>query len=80
MAIDVTQLSEYSWSDIATAAKQAMITAAIGGSMLRIKGREIERITIDQATALYAFAQEQAALEAGGASPGIALIRWGEAQ
>jgi hypothetical protein len=36
MAIDVTQLTDYSWSDIAKAAKQAMMTIALGGHSMRM--------------------------------------------
>jgi hypothetical protein len=79
MAIDVSALTDYAWSDIAKAAKTAMITAALGGDELTINGRHIGRITVDDAKTLYDYATEQANAEAstdnGG---GIALVKYGE--
>lgn len=81
MAIDVSALTDYAWSDIAIAAKHAMITAAMGGGELRMSdGRMIKRLTIDEAKALYALATESAAAEAAGESGGgIVLVRRGSA-
>ncbi len=81
MAIDVSTLTDYSWSDIAKAAKTAMITAALGGDELTINGRHIARITIDDAKTLYELAtnmtavEEAAACDGGG---GVALVQFGE--
>jgi hypothetical protein len=79
MAIDATTLTEYTWPQIATAAKVAMMNAAVGGTTLTIDGRTLGRITISEAKLLYETAQEQIALD-GDMSGGIALIQWGEAQ
>lgn len=78
MAIDTTALTDYSWSDIAKAAKQAMITSAIGGSRLVINGRDITRISFTDAKELYSFAIEMSDIEAG--NDGNALVQFGEAQ
>jgi hypothetical protein len=79
MAIDVTLLSDYAWSDIAKAAKMAMMSNAVGGNRLTISGRDIGRITIKEATALYELAQQQIADEASGQSGGgNVLVRYGE--
>lgn len=80
MAIDVTQLTDYSWADIAKAAKQAMMTIALGGTSMRLPdGRTIERISVEDAKALYEVATANASAEdsSGG---GIALVRFGEPQ
>jgi hypothetical protein len=78
MAIDTAALTTYSWADIAKAAKQAMITSAIGGSRLVINGRDITRISVTDAKELYSFAIEMQDIEAG--NDGNALIQFGEAQ
>jgi hypothetical protein len=78
MAIDTTQLTDYSWSDIAKAAKTAMLTAAVGGSELRMPdGRFIKRLTVQEAKELYQVATQMDALDSdtGG---GTALARFGE--
>jgi hypothetical protein len=82
MAIDTTQLTDYSWSDIAKAAKGAMMSAAVGGGELRMPdGRTIKRITIEEAKKLYdlatANANTEANTETGG---GIVLAQFGDAQ
>ena len=73
MAIDVTALVDYAWSDIAKAAKTAMISSALGGATLSIGGRQIGRITIDEAEKLYVLATERAAIDAGTAGNGQAF-------
>jgi hypothetical protein len=80
MAIDTALLTDYSWSDIAKAAKQAMMTIAVGGTSMRMPdGRMIERMTIADAKALYDVAvANQAAEEDGG--NGMALVQFGEPQ
>ena len=80
MAIDLTQLTDYSWSDIAKAAKHAMVSAAVGGDTLTMPdGRAIGRISIDEAKKLYQFATEQAQADAAGANGGgIALAQFGD--
>jgi hypothetical protein len=81
MALDLSTLTDYAWSDIAIAAKTAMVNAALGGNTLTIDGKTIGRISIDEAKSLYALAQEQIALEDAGANgDGIVLVRFGEAQ
>lgn len=79
MAFDVSTLTDYAWSDIAKAAKHAMLTAAVGGGTLSINGRTIGRISIEDAKSLYTFATEQAnaeaAVDTGG---GAALVQYGE--
>lgn len=82
MAIDVSELTDYSWANLAKAAKQAMMTAAVGGTELRMSdGRTIRRITMDEAKKLYAFATEQEQLESNETEGGgIALIEFGEPQ
>lgn len=76
--IDVSQLAEYSFADIAKAAKVAMMNAAVGGSMMSIHGRSIGRITPAEARALYDFAMAQLALEDDASPAGLALVQWGE--
>ncbi len=77
MAVDTAQLVDYSWSDIAKAAKQAMMGAALGGANFSINGRMLGRITIQDAKTLYELAQQNIADESdtGG---GIAIVRVGE--
>lgn len=78
MAIDVSQLTDYSWSDIKKAAKTAMMTAALGGSQLTINGRMIGRISIDDAKKLYELATQSESDESSTDNSGIALVRYGE--
>lgn len=67
MAFDTSQLVDYAWSDIALAAKQAMMSAALGGATLTMPGgKMIGRISIEDASKLYSLAQEMIALEASG--------------
>ena len=81
MAIDVSQLTDYSWANIAIAAKQAMMSAAIGGGELRMPdGRSIKRITIEEAKELYNLATQMAAAEdSSDAGGGDVLVRRGSA-
>lgn len=81
MAIDTTELTDYSWADIAKAAKTAMLSAAVGGAELRMPdGRTIRRISVDDAKTLYNTAIEMQAAEANAESGGgNALVRFGEA-
>jgi hypothetical protein len=37
MAFDLSTLTDYAWSDIKVAAKNAMVTAALGGGELEIR-------------------------------------------
>ena len=81
MAFDPSTLTDYSWSDIAKAAKAAMIDAAMGGNTLSMNGRAIGRITINEAKTLYDLAQQMIAAEANDAdTAGIALVTFGEEQ
>jgi hypothetical protein len=81
MAFDLSTLTDYAWSDIAKAAKHAMVTAALGGENLIINGRTIGRISISDALELYnaatavAEAEEAASGDSGG---GTALVQFGE--
>lgn len=77
MAIDLSQLTDYTWPEIKLAAKHAMVQAAVGGAQLSIGGRSLGRITIEEATKLYNFAERMIADE-GGNGGGIALIRYGD--
>jgi hypothetical protein len=77
MAIDIDSLTDYSWDDIAIAAKHAMVSAAVGGGTLRINGREIGRITIQDAKTLYEMAVEQSEAETvDETGDGIALVQF----
>lgn len=78
MAIDLSTLTDYAWSDIAKAAKAAMVNAAIGGNTLTVNGRSVGRITIDEAKKLYDFAVQQIEDESTDGAGGIALVRYGE--
>ena len=79
MAIDLSTLTNYSWCDIAKAAKVAMVSTALGGTELMIGSRTIQRCTIKEARDLYAMATEMMALEdAGENGGGNVLVRWGE--
>jgi len=80
MAIDVSQLVDYSWCDIAKAAKQAMLSAALGGATYSINGRNFGRITIEQAQSLYSYAlQMDNAQKAGDMANGV-LVQFNEPQ
>ena len=81
MAIDISTLTDYPWSDIAKAAKQAMVANALGGHELKFPdGRSITRCTMQEAKDLYTLASNMAAQEAAGdQGGGIALVRFGEA-
>lgn len=76
MAIDLSQLTDYSWSDIKVAAKHAMVQAAVGGATLTVGGRAIARISIGDARKLYELAERMIADEAG-TGGGIALVKYG---
>jgi len=78
MAFDTSQLTDYSFADIALAAKHAMIQAAVGGATLSIGGRSIGRISMEDAMALYNFAIAAANDESEDAGGGIALVQYGE--
>jgi len=78
MAIDTSLLTDYSWADIAKAAKHAMMQAAVGGNTLQISGRTIGRISIDEAKKLYETAIQMQNDEGTTANAGLALVRFGE--
>lgn len=79
MAIDTSTLVDYAWSDIARAAKTAMMTAAMGGNNLTINGRTIGRISISEARTLYGMALEMIDAEnAGAEGGGNILARFGD--
>jgi hypothetical protein len=81
MAIDTSQLTDYTWAQIKLAAKHAMISAAVGGNTLVIGGRTIGRISIKDAKLLYEMAEEMEEAEETGADTsngGFALVQYGE--
>lgn len=78
MAFDVSKLVDYAWSDIAKAAKTAMISAALGGATLRVNGRELGRISMADAKALYEFANQQMIDEQNPGDGGIILLVSGD--
>jgi hypothetical protein len=81
MAINVSQLTDYTWAQIQLAAKTALMSAALGGARLVVEGRDITRISIQEAKALYDFASEMIAIEAAGNSGlGNVLVRIGNPQ
>lgn len=79
MAIDTSQLTDYTWAQIKLAAKHAMMSAAVGGAQLSIGGRSIGRISIEDAKKLYQMAEQMEADESGNGG-GIALVQFGERQ
>lgn len=78
MAFDTSQLTDYSWSDIAKAAKHAMMSAALGGANYMINGRSFGRISIEDAKKLYELAQQNIADETN--DGGMGLAGFGERQ
>jgi hypothetical protein len=78
MAFDPSTLTDFSWSDIKKAAKAAMVNAAMGGATYTINGRQLGRISITEAKALYELATQMEADEASDSADGIALVRYGE--
>lgn len=79
MAVDLSLLTDYTWTQIKLAAKHAMVQAAVGGSSLAINGRQISRISIEEAKKLYNLAAEMETTEGGDAdATGIALIEFRE--
>lgn len=73
MAFNTALLVDYSWTDIAKAAKTAMMSAALGGTTLSVGGRQIGRISIEDAKQLYVLAQQQITLESNPNDGGIVL-------
>lgn len=81
MAVDLSTLTDHSWSNIAKAAKVAMVNAAVGGNTLTINGRTIGRISIEEAKALFLLATEMEQVEASAETGGMnALVQFGEPQ
>lgn len=80
MAIDTSLLTDYAWSDIAKAAKHAMMQAAVGGNTLQINGRTIGRISIDEAKKLYELATQMQNDDDTSSENGLALVQFGERQ
>lgn len=79
MAVDLSLLTDYTWTQIKLAAKHAMVQAAVGGSSLAINGRQISRISIEEAKKLYNLAAEMETIEGGDSdATGIALIEFRE--
>jgi hypothetical protein len=80
MAVDTSLLTDYTFAQIKLAAKHAMVSAAVGGAELRMPdGRNIGRISPEQARSLYEWADEMAQIEdnLGGMN---ALANFGEPQ
>ena len=78
MAIDTSLLTDYSFAQIKLAAKHAMMTAAVGGSEVRMPdGRSIGRVSLKEATDLYTWADTMATLD-GDENGGIVLGSFGE--
>ncbi len=81
MAIDASQLTEYTFAQIRTAAKVAMVNAAVGGTQLSIGGRNIGRITPKEARDLYEWADMMVKTEDNASTGGmIALTKFGQRQ
>jgi hypothetical protein len=83
MAFDPSTLTDYSWSDIAKAAKASMVASAMGGNTISVNGRNLGRISIDEAKKLYELATQMVADEAAastGTDGGLALVQFGERQ
>jgi hypothetical protein len=79
MAIDVTTLVDYSWSDIRIAAKAAMMQAAVSGvATYTINGRSLGRYSMKDLRALYDLADSMIADSAAESGNGIALVQYGE--
>jgi hypothetical protein len=76
MAIDASLLTDYTWAQIKIAAKQAMMTTAIGGRDLTIGGKRITRVTLDEAASLYRMAAEMESAENASEHGGIALVNF----
>lgn len=80
MAIDVSFLTDYSWADIAKAAKGAMMSSAIAKEYT-INGRKLGRCTMAEAIELYNLATSMAAQESDSDNTGgTALVQFGEPQ
>ncbi len=78
MALDLSGLADYSWAQIKLSAKTAMVSAMLGGANLTINGRNIARVTPEEARKIYEWATEMELLDSGDAPGGLALVRWGE--
>jgi len=78
MAIDTTQLTDFTWAQLKLAAKHAMMSAAVGGANVSIAGRSLGRITIEEARKLYELAETMEQIEAGAGTGGTALAQYGE--
>lgn len=65
------------WSYVQAAAQMAMISTAVGGRVIRAQdGREIVRVTPEQAIALYQFATQQISNQTNN-DAGIILAEFG---
>lgn len=81
MAIDVSQLTDYSWADIAKAAKGSLMASAAGGAEYRMPdGRMLRRLSEEEAERLYNTAIAMQNAESGTDGGGIALAQFGEPQ
>lgn len=74
----IAALNDFTWAQIKIMAKTAIGTALLGGNNLRsADGREIGRVTVDQAKEIYAWACEMEALESSDSGGGISLGEFG---
>jgi hypothetical protein len=81
MAVDLSTLTVYPWSQLKAAASVAIGTALMGGNSLTISGRVVARVTPEEARAIYDWACEMEALESAGTSGGgNVLVRFGQPQ
>jgi hypothetical protein len=71
-------IADYSFADIAKAAKAAMVQAALGGQSVLQLGKTVQRITPEQAMKLYEFASQASADEASDTGGGNGLVEYGE--
>lgn len=62
----IAALTDYSFSEIKVAAKQAMVAALLGGASMSIGGRTIMRVNLKEAKAIFEWAGEMDALQTGG--------------
>ena len=79
--IDFTTFQAFTWAQIAQCAQQAMVSAALGGGMLRYPdGREIQRVSLKEATDLYNMAIMQMNAECAGPNGNNVLAVFPESQ
>jgi hypothetical protein len=83
MAITASQLNaltDFTWAQIKLACKTAMVNSVLGGAQLSINGRTIGRVSMEDLTKLYQFADANEQIESVGEGGMAALVDFGEAQ